>query len=105
MLGDPAHCHLIARVPTKSTESTSTIYINAVGKNSDGGKVLVADVIPQGNHTVSTQRIMSLIRTRPGAAYSKATVDDDLRRLYETKLFRNVEARTAPAERACCPRI
>jgi outer membrane protein assembly factor BamA len=61
-------------------------------------KVLVADVIPQGNHTVSTQRIMSLIKTRPGAEYAKATVDDDLRRLYETKLFRNVEARTAPAD-------
>src|SRR4051812_5574503 len=64
------------------------------------GKVLVADVIPQGNHAVPTQRIMNLIKTRPGAEYTKATVDEDVRRLYETRLFRNVEVRIVQADDA-----
>jgi outer membrane protein assembly complex protein YaeT len=62
------------------------------------GKVIVADVIPQGNRLVTTQRIMGLIKTKPNGEYQKATVDSDVRKLYETKLFRNVEARTANTE-------
>src|SRR5208283_1592799 len=50
-------------------------------------KVTVADVIPEGNYHVPSQRIMSLIKTRPGDEYNQATIDDDLRRLYETHLF------------------
>lgn len=61
------------------------------------GKVEVADVIPQGNRFVPTQKIMSLIRTRPGGELNKATVDEDVRRLYETKQFRTVEVRIADA--------
>jgi outer membrane protein assembly complex protein YaeT len=58
------------------------------------GTMLVEDVIPQGNRHVATQKIISVIRTRPGSDYSDETVKDDVRKLYETKLFANVQART-----------
>src|SRR5262249_25516908 len=53
-------------------------------------KVLVNDVIPQGNRLVPTQRVMSLINTKPGMPYSQDTVNEDVRRLYETKQFGNI---------------
>src|SRR5262245_41839514 len=55
-----------------------------------GGRVIVADVIPQGNRVMPTQRIMSLIRTRPGAEYQKDVAAEDVRRLFETKAFADV---------------
>jgi outer membrane protein assembly factor BamA len=53
-------------------------------------KLIVQDVIPQGNRNVPTQKVMSLIKTRPGADYSRETANDDVRRLLDTKLFANV---------------
>src|SRR5207253_202746 len=61
------------------------------------GKVLVADVIPQGNHLVPTQKIISLLKTRPGSEYSQQVVNDDIGRLYETRQFANVVVRTQNA--------
>jgi outer membrane protein assembly factor BamA len=61
------------------------------------GKVLVADVIPQGNRLVPTQRIMSLLKTRPGSEYSQQVVQDDVSRLYETRQFANVRVVSQPA--------
>src|SRR5262249_4833811 len=60
---------------------------------SPASKVIVADVIPVGNHQMPTQRITSLLKTRPGGDYNQNTVDDDVRTLYQTNAFRNVEAR------------
>jgi outer membrane protein insertion porin family len=53
-------------------------------------KVIVEDVVPQGNRLVPSQRIISLIRTRPGGEYSEETVAEDVRKLTETRLFANV---------------
>ena len=60
------------------------------------GKVMIDDVIPQGNHLVPTQKIISLIRTRPGTEYKQSTIDEDVRRLYETKLFANIQVYKQP---------
>jgi outer membrane protein insertion porin family len=57
------------------------------------GKVIVADVIPVGNHQMPTQRITGILKTRPGNEYSQSTVDEDVRTLYQTNAFRTVEAR------------
>lgn len=57
------------------------------------GKVMVADVLPEGNRMVPTQRIMGLIRTRPGVEYSPGTVDEDVRRLYDTRSFSDIRVR------------
>src|SRR5262245_361481 len=61
----------------------------------------VADVIPQGLHLVPTPRVMSLIHTRPGADYSEETVREDVRRLYETHSFADIQVRldTLPDKR------
>jgi outer membrane protein assembly complex protein YaeT len=61
---------------------------------SQSGKVLVEDVIPQGNRLVPTQRIISLVKTRPGVEYQQEVVNEDVRRLYETKLFANIRVQT-----------
>jgi outer membrane protein assembly complex protein YaeT len=54
-------------------------------------KVLVEDVIPQGNRSVPTQKIISLIKTRPGAEYKDEIIQEDVRRLTETRLFQNIK--------------
>jgi outer membrane protein assembly complex protein YaeT len=54
------------------------------------GKIYVADVIAQGNRLVPTQKIMSMIRTRPGMEYQPDVVADDVRKLYETRSFANI---------------
>ncbi|HEV3262602.1 MAG TPA: outer membrane protein assembly factor BamA [Gemmataceae bacterium] len=50
-------------------------------------KVYVEDVIPQGNRTVTTGRIMSIIKTHPGVEYKREVVEEDIRKLYATKAF------------------
>jgi outer membrane protein insertion porin family len=54
------------------------------------GKVLVADVLTWGNRNVPTPTIMAQLRTRPGAEYNPATVQDDIRTLMSTKQFANI---------------
>jgi outer membrane protein assembly factor BamA len=65
-------------------------------------KVLVADVIPQvipqGSQTVPQQKIVGLIKTRPGAEYQVDVVNEDVRRLYETKLFADIRVVNQPVE-------
>ncbi len=65
---------------------------------SPADKVFVADVIPQfipqASQTMPTQRIMSLIQTKPGTEYKAAVVAEDVRKLYETKLFADIRVVT-----------
>jgi outer membrane protein assembly complex protein YaeT len=58
------------------------------------GKIIVEDVIPEGNGTVPKQKIISLIKTRPGTEFNQETINEDVRRLYETKLFANIRVHT-----------
>src|SRR5947209_3537112 len=59
-------------------------------------KITVEDVVPQGNRLVPSQKIISLIKTRPGGEYNQETINEDVRKLYETKLFANVRAHAQP---------
>jgi outer membrane protein insertion porin family len=59
---------------------------------STQGKVLVADVIADGNHQVPTQKIMGIVKTRPGGEFSADLVDEDVRALMATRQFANVRA-------------
>jgi outer membrane protein assembly complex protein YaeT len=59
-----------------------------------GGKILVEDVIPQGNQQIPTQKIMGFIRTKPGSEYQPDVINEDVRRLYDSKLFANIQVRT-----------
>src|SRR5262245_50473934 len=51
----------------------------------------VDSLSPQGNRSVPTQKIMRLLKTRVGAEYNQDTINEDVRRLYDTKLFANVQ--------------
>src|ERR1700730_15563764 len=57
------------------------------------GKVIVADVIPVGNHNIPPQRIMGLLQTLPGKEYNYAVVQEDVARLAKLRLFRDIQVR------------
>jgi outer membrane protein insertion porin family len=57
-------------------------------------KIVVEDVVPQGNRMIPSQKIISLIKTRPGGEYLEETVAEDVRRLSETHLFANIRVHT-----------
>jgi outer membrane protein assembly complex protein YaeT len=59
-------------------------------------KIIVEDVVPQGNRLVSSQKIMGLIKTRPGSEYLPEMVQEDVRKLSESHLFSNVQAIKQP---------
>lgn len=56
-------------------------------------RVLVADVVVQGNRHVSTQNIMSQLKTRPGVEFTSHLVQEDIRKLMATKQFATVDPR------------
>ena len=55
--------------------------------HTETNKVMVEDVICQGNHLVPTQEIISQIKTRPSTEYREEVVQEDLRRLLATNKF------------------
>ncbi|HEV3203573.1 MAG TPA: POTRA domain-containing protein, partial [Gemmataceae bacterium] len=65
-------------------------------------KVIVADVIPQfiaqGNQSVSPQKVMSLVKIRAGMEYQATAVNEDVRRLWDTKLFADIRVVIKPTE-------
>jgi outer membrane protein assembly factor BamA len=61
----------------------------------DGTKEMVAEVTVVGNRNIPTEKIMRYIRTRAGAEYVQATVQADVSRLAETRMFKSVRVRDA----------
>lgn len=47
----------------------------------------VAEIVPIGNKLHTSQQITNLMHTRPGKPYDEATVQEDVRRLYNTRWF------------------
>jgi outer membrane protein assembly factor BamA len=67
------------------------LLAGAVGWAQTGpAKVIVDDVVVRGNSTIPTGKIMGLIHTHPGGEYNQNEVDEDVRRLVESKLLRSV---------------
>jgi outer membrane protein insertion porin family len=56
------------------------------------GKIIVEDVRVQGNRLVPAQEIVNQLKTRPGSEYAQSTVEEDIRQLFATKKFGNVQA-------------
>jgi outer membrane protein insertion porin family len=80
-------------LPTRRTAAALVVMLvcSAIGlAQTNSEKILVDDVIPQGNRAVPTQKIISLIKTRPGGEYKQDVVDEDVRKLSETHLFANI---------------
>jgi outer membrane protein assembly complex protein YaeT len=55
-------------------------------------RVIVADVFIRGNRLVSSQEIQAQLKTHALGEYSEAVVQDDVRTLYATRKYANVEA-------------
>jgi outer membrane protein assembly complex protein YaeT len=56
------------------------------------GRVLVSDVLIQGNRLVPTEQVRSLLKTRPGSEYVPEVVQEDVRALYTSRQFVNAYA-------------
>ena len=67
----------------------STVCLAQTAPEDLEGKV-VADVIPQfvGYHSIQAQKVLDLLKTRPEEKYSQITVNEDGRRLDETRWFK-----------------
>jgi outer membrane protein assembly complex protein YaeT len=65
-------------------------------------RTLIADVLvkvyPAESQTTPTQRITSMLKTRPNSEFQAEVVKEDVKRLYETKLFANVRVLTTPTD-------
>lgn len=55
------------------------------------GKAMIADVRIQGNGHIPAQQIMAQLKTRPGTEFVPETIQEDVRNLYATKLYGNIE--------------
>ncbi|MGH9676852.1 MAG: POTRA domain-containing protein, partial [Candidatus Acidiferrum sp.] len=62
-------------------------------QSAPASKVLIADVIIQGNRIIATQDIQSQLKTRVGLEYIAETVQEDVRNLYATRKFINIQVR------------
>lgn len=69
---------------------------------SPTNREIIADVVPQvippGSQSMPKAKIMSYIRTRSGLEYNAEMVADDVRRLYETKLFADIRVLKQPTD-------
>jgi outer membrane protein insertion porin family len=69
----------------------------ARGQTSPGdGRAVVREVALRGKGSLSVEEIKARIRTRPGAIFSQATLEDDVRSLYATGKLGNVQAEVRP---------
>ncbi len=53
----------------------------------------VADVVVVGNRNIPTEKVLRYLRTRAGGEYSQATLQQDVSRLAETRMFKSVRVR------------
>jgi outer membrane protein insertion porin family len=60
-------------------------------------RILIYDVLLQGNRTISSAQIMAQLRTRPGRDFDEAVLQEDVRNLMATKQFANVASEVVPA--------
>src|SRR5262245_7469502 len=65
------------------------------GLAQGAGKEIVADVSVIGNRNIPTEKVMRYIRTRPGGDYLQATLEADVTRLAETRMFKSVRVKDA----------
>lgn len=59
-------------------------------------RLIVSDVVITGNRQVPTQEIMSQLKTRPGLEYNPDTAQEDVRNLWATKKFGNIQVELRP---------
>jgi outer membrane protein assembly factor BamA len=77
----------VARMPLAGARETS---LPKEGNSVAAGKVLVSDVIIQGNRRMTAEQIKVRLRTQASKEYNPSTVDEDVRELYKTQQFSNI---------------
>jgi outer membrane protein insertion porin family len=60
---------------------------------SQDSKTRITDIAVEGNNVVSTDTILSRIRTRTGGEFMQKTVNEDIKSLYATGFFTDVSAK------------
>jgi outer membrane protein insertion porin family len=84
------------RLPTRCAAVLVGLFLGGLAASAQGlapaGRKIVNDVIIQGNRIVPTEQIKNRLRTRAGNPYSEAVVEEDVRTLYNSKQFGNVQA-------------
>src|ERR1700724_211859 len=65
-------------------------WLLQAGRAQEARTVLVADVIITGNHNFAQQSILGNIKTRKGQEFSRATLEDDVRKLVKLGAFKDV---------------
>jgi outer membrane protein assembly complex protein YaeT len=58
-----------------------------------GTKLTVGTVKVQGLHNVPQDRVLNIAKTKAGGELTQATIDEDVRTLYATRLFAHVDVR------------
>jgi len=66
---------------------------NAQPPASNPAKIMIADVIVQGNRVIATQGITSQLTTKPGKEYQPAVIQEDVRKLMASKQFAHIDPR------------
>ncbi|MCK4245181.1 MAG: outer membrane protein assembly factor BamA, partial [Candidatus Omnitrophica bacterium] len=52
---------------------------------------VISSIKVEGNELVSSERILSLLRTKVGKPFSKTTLEEDIRRLYQSGYFSDIK--------------
>jgi outer membrane protein assembly complex protein YaeT len=55
------------------------------------GRITIGDVIIQGNQLMSTEQIKAQLHIHVGEEYNPAKIDEDVRQLYKTNRFSNIQ--------------
>jgi outer membrane protein assembly complex protein YaeT len=73
-----------------------TVALAGPAAAQSGAKEMVAEVTIAGNRSVSAEKAMRYIQTRPGFEYSAKRAHEDVARLAGTHLFKHIAVRTRP---------
>lgn len=60
---------------------------------------VVTDVVVVGNRTIPTETILRQIKVKPGQEFISSAVHEDVKRIGESRLFKNVQVRVVGEER------
>ncbi len=67
-----------------------TLFIGVNAQQQEGARKIVTDVRIENNKIISTQTILSKIKTKPNTVFTQEFINEDLKRLYSTDYFSDV---------------
>jgi len=74
------------------------ILLFLIGETGFAKSRTVISIKVEGNKSVSSQRVLSLLRTRVGKIFSKRILNEDVKRLYKTGYFSDIAVETKEEE-------